>query len=460
MLMEGMMRDGGGCQGESVRRKALAVQGWGRDPTDCSGTAGTTGVGSGVPGQEGRPARLPRQPGPPHRPPALSGGSRHGGHTLSTRQRGPVSWTPRRPGSFPLPAGLPQPSLPGLPCPRGKPTSLCSWALRARVLFILSPALGHHGRLASSTAQSRAGPWLLTSGLNTPHSCCPFKGRQALVWATHPGRLWVLSWPVDSSGSTVGGSVLGPDSGGRGPPTVTGLDPKGLRRECGGLCSASPGCNPRPVPNPFLMTVIRPHGMNRPAIPMVTFQMHSWASAAPSVITFLARPASSIRISPSRGCRSLPETGAGASPTSGPAPAPPLPQKGRTWVRSSGRAAKLATERPGGEPDQERDPPRPRHKPLPLPVWTVLRVSPGAPPWLPRGDSLQVRPSLHPRGCCPQFPAGRVGTGPIPEESPAGSPRGTSAGCGEYRVTALRGGTTSGLQMCSCQRMTRPGLSG
>lgn len=39
---------------------------------------------------------------------------------------------------------------------------------------------------------------------------------------------------------------------------VTGLDPKGLR-QVRGLCSTSLWCNPRPVPNPFLMTMIRPH---------------------------------------------------------------------------------------------------------------------------------------------------------------------------------------------------------
>lgn len=178
MLVKGMLRDGGGGQCESLRRKALAVQGWGRDLTDCSGMAGATGVGSGVPGREGRPARLPRQPGPPHRLPALSDGSRHGGHTLSTRQRGPACWTPPHPGSFPLPTVSPSPAFQACPAHRGKPTSPCFWAPRARVLFILSTALGHRGRLASSTAWPRAGPWPLTSGLNTPHSCCPFKDRR------------------------------------------------------------------------------------------------------------------------------------------------------------------------------------------------------------------------------------------------------------------------------------------
>lgn len=174
---------------------------------------------------------------------------------------------------------------------------------------------------------------------------------------------------------------------------------------------------------------------------MVTFQMHSWASAAPSVITFLARPTSSMQISPSRGCRSLPEMGRGL-PYLWPSPAPPLPQEGRKWVRSSGRWAKPATERPGGEPDRERDPPPP-------PTATSLSPSlPGPPSVCPLGlhlgsdcgDGLRVRPSLHPWGCCPQFLAGRVGAGPIPEESPAGSSRGTSAGRGECRVSSPQGG--------------------
>lgn len=47
-------------------------------------------------------------------------------------------------------------------------------------------------------------------------------------------------------------------SGGQGDGvlTVTGLDPKGLRSECGGFVQGVSSCNPQPVPNPFLMTMI------------------------------------------------------------------------------------------------------------------------------------------------------------------------------------------------------------
>lgn len=48
---------------------------------------------------------------------------------------------------------------------------------------------------------------------------------------------------------------LRPGAEGTGPPTVTSLDPKGLRSECGGFVQAAPQLTCR-APNPFLMTMI------------------------------------------------------------------------------------------------------------------------------------------------------------------------------------------------------------
>lgn len=142
-----------------------------------------------------------------------------------------------------------------------------------------------------------------------------------------------------------------------------------------------------------------------------------------------------MRISPSRGCRSLPETETGR-----PGPCPSPSPEGAEMGELLRARAKLATERPGGEPDQERD--------TPPPAASLSPSLPGPSSVCPLGlhlgshwgDVLQVRPSLHPWGCCPRFPAGRVGARPIPEESPAGSSRGTSAGRGGCRVSSPQGG--------------------
>lgn len=63
------------------------------------------------------------------------------------------------------------------------------------------------------------------------------------------GQWMVSGRSVDSPGSPVVGRMLG-------LLTVAGLDPKGLRSECGGFVQGVSSCNPQPVPNPFLMTVI------------------------------------------------------------------------------------------------------------------------------------------------------------------------------------------------------------
>lgn len=252
MLLEGMDERWGMFQGEGSGRKGRGCAGWGQGGLFWS--AGPGVLGSGFPGWD-------RLLASPASPPARRAGGQCGGHRLSTVEGAPTEATMHwAPGALPWrrPLSLtclpPQPRRPGPPRPRGKAASRVSVSWRASA-YCHCPA--------PCTAWPGAVAWLLTSGLNTPCAHCPFKDRQAPWWAAHPRRLWLLSGPAAGPQTLLEAQwwavCLGPTRGRVGPPTATGLGPKGLRRKCGGFVPASHQCHPQPVPNPFLMTVIRPH---------------------------------------------------------------------------------------------------------------------------------------------------------------------------------------------------------
>lgn len=176
------------------------------------------------------------------------------GHRLSTEERGswgPVSWRPG-PGLLELHPGEATCHLPPATC---------------HLLASLGPASGEAAFKAMSTLSCPLSwplwlPCLLCGPTSTGPGCAPLAQtplfplciqRQELRWVTDhrrpAGALLTSGCSVDSSGSPAVGRLLS-------ILTVSGLDPKGLRSECGGFVQGVSSCNPQPVPNPFLMTVI------------------------------------------------------------------------------------------------------------------------------------------------------------------------------------------------------------
>lgn len=193
-----------------------------------------------------RGARARAQAGPPPRCPPLCTESgregRRGDHQLSTDQQRllwPASWR-LRPGEGRAPASdLPSPAS-RLACPtlpRGVSPCPCASVCRGPSSVLSCPPLWALWLSCLPHGQAQSGG--LAAHLWS--ELCA-QGRRELCGVAHRGRRGAVrasghQGTLQSAGMH---RMLRPGSEGPGPPTVTSLDPKGLRSECGGFVQRLP----------------------------------------------------------------------------------------------------------------------------------------------------------------------------------------------------------------------------